>query len=302
MNAATRVAVSLGLIGAMLVGCGGPIEDSRVPPPPLPQAKVLAQASEAVVQLRMTKGRNDKSSGTGFIIDPERGEVLTAAHNVNGATRIIVTLHDGTRVPATVLGNAASRDIALVQLVNPPDDLTSVPLSTGGPPAPNSDAVTLNYGTNAERTGSRSLNTSRVTVSVSETTGLQAGSDMAIYASVMQLSGDNRPGGSGGAVIDPRTGAVEAMLVAGHTENTVGYGIPARTLRRELRALKEGIRKTDTGLAAMNVREVDLTPIYAVYWSPLVAADLAEQFQKFLRKYDMDGLLVSSAAATKGDQ
>jgi serine protease Do len=59
--------------------------------------------------------REQQSFGTGFIIQSD-GVILTNQHVVSGAERIIVTLPDGTDVPANVLGEDAVTDIAVIKI------------------------------------------------------------------------------------------------------------------------------------------------------------------------------------------
>ena len=67
--------------------------------------------------------RPQQASGSGVIIDAERGYVLTNNHVVGGEaaadnekTRIDVSLADGRRVSGKVLGTDPKTDVALVQI------------------------------------------------------------------------------------------------------------------------------------------------------------------------------------------
>ncbi len=59
--------------------------------------------------------REQQSFGTGFIIRAD-GTILTNQHVVNGGERIFVTLPDGTDRPATLLGEDALTDIAVIKV------------------------------------------------------------------------------------------------------------------------------------------------------------------------------------------
>ena len=295
MKALSRAAVAFALAGAALAGCGQDAVNTRVAPSGLSQPRMIERSSEAVVQLLVAAGDN-RYSGTGFVIDP-RGYVLTAAHVLDGATRITAKMHDGTRLAAQAWGVLASRDVALVKLESPGKDLVSLPLGTDAPPPPNTDALMLNYGGNAQKWARTSLNLSRLSVSVSEAKNLMIGSDQAIYERVTQYGGDMRAGGSGAPIQNPLTGEVTGMFVTGNAESTVGYALPADMLRRELPTLLSGTRKTYIGMQARNVAEVDLTPYYGYFWSADDAAYYAEKVQKMLRRTLQNGLFVESTAA-----
>jgi S1-C subfamily serine protease len=54
-------------------------------------------------------------TGSGFIVD-EAGHVITNAHVVSGAADLLVTLADGTELPATLVGSDDLLDVAIIQL------------------------------------------------------------------------------------------------------------------------------------------------------------------------------------------
>jgi serine protease Do len=56
------------------------------------------------------------SLGSGFIIDADKGYVITNNHVVDDADEVRVTLHDDTTLPATVVGRDEKVDIAVLQI------------------------------------------------------------------------------------------------------------------------------------------------------------------------------------------
>lgn len=54
------------------------------------------------------------SSGTGFIITQD-GYIVTNHHVIEGATKVVVTLHDGTALSAVVVGSNDTNDIAVIK-------------------------------------------------------------------------------------------------------------------------------------------------------------------------------------------
>jgi serine protease Do len=53
--------------------------------------------------------------GSGFIIDPD-GWIVTNNHVVDGAEKVIVTLEDGTELPAVVKGRDSKTDVAVIKV------------------------------------------------------------------------------------------------------------------------------------------------------------------------------------------
>lgn len=63
--------------------------------------------------------RSFRGIGSGVIINAEKGYVLTNNHVIDNADKITVTLEDGRKFKAKVVGKDDMSDVALVQLENP---------------------------------------------------------------------------------------------------------------------------------------------------------------------------------------
>ena len=66
--------------------------------------------------------------GSGFVWD-EDGHIVTNNHVVEGATRVTVTFHDDTAVPAEVVGTDPDSDLAVLKVDVDPEDLFPVKLA-----------------------------------------------------------------------------------------------------------------------------------------------------------------------------
>ncbi|GAB4428498.1 MAG: trypsin-like peptidase domain-containing protein [Chloroflexi bacterium OHK40] len=99
------------------------------------------RAGPAVVKIetgrggRAPDGRPGPQQGLGSgVIYSSDGHILTNAHVIAGASRVLVTLPDGRRLPAGVLGAEPSRDLAVLRVAEgrlPVAELTSAPLRVG---------------------------------------------------------------------------------------------------------------------------------------------------------------------------
>lgn len=67
-------------------------------------------------QLMPEKPRKFQSIGSGVIVDPEHGVIITNDHVIRNATLITVTLHDGRRLKAKLIGGDSDTDIAVLKI------------------------------------------------------------------------------------------------------------------------------------------------------------------------------------------
>ena len=81
-------------------------------------AKATVLVSSAYVSAHHIAQASGKGLGSGVLID-EQGLIVTNAHVVDGAANITVTLHDGARLPAELIGSDPQSDVALLQVTLP---------------------------------------------------------------------------------------------------------------------------------------------------------------------------------------
>ena len=62
------------------------------------------------------KSRKFESIGSGVIIDPKNGIIITNDHVIRNATLITITLHDGRRLKARLIGGDSDTDIAVLKV------------------------------------------------------------------------------------------------------------------------------------------------------------------------------------------
>ena len=91
---------------------------------------VVSVVAETVFQDIFGAARRQFSSGSGVIFDPQ-GLVLTANHVVEEATRLTVTLDDGSQTNAEIVGADPSSDLAVLKI--PGNNHPFIPLGTDVP-------------------------------------------------------------------------------------------------------------------------------------------------------------------------
>ncbi|MFA5794799.1 MAG: trypsin-like peptidase domain-containing protein [Candidatus Brocadiia bacterium] len=122
-------------------GAGAPEKKVAVPSVPLPDSGTLTPKSFVTVGRAVSPatvilfcivkrdGKTGQSTGTGFIVDKKKGYVLTNEHVVAEAESITVVLQDERELEAKVVGvDPRPSDVAVVQITNPPPDLSQAVL------------------------------------------------------------------------------------------------------------------------------------------------------------------------------
>src|SRR5581483_270077 len=81
-------------------------------------AKITPSVVNIEVRQQRRRGGEARGGGSGFFFTPD-GFVLTNSHVVNGASSVEVTLLDGSRYPATIVGDDPHTDLAVVRISAP---------------------------------------------------------------------------------------------------------------------------------------------------------------------------------------
>ncbi|MGB9185233.1 MAG: trypsin-like peptidase domain-containing protein, partial [Solirubrobacteraceae bacterium] len=177
-------------------------------------------------------------TGTGFVIDSQ-GHVLTADHVVTGASSVTVKFQDGVTVPAQVLGQDESTDVAVLKVKPSPANVPALTLgSTGSLVVGDTLAVVGNpFGYN------RSLSTGVVSA-VDRT--IQAPNGWLI-PHALQTDAPINPGNSGGPVLDAQgevVGIVDQIATGSSSVDSdtgVGFAVPSDLVKTELSQLEHGV-------------------------------------------------------------
>ena len=166
--------------------------------------------------------RQVKASGSGVIIDAEKGLIFTNSHVINGADDIIVTLADGREAPATRVGSDPGADVAVIRVQA--ENLTALTIG---------DSDRLEVGDFVLAIG----NPYRIGQTV--TSGIISGlhrTNVGIekYEDFIQTDAAIYPGNSGGALVNLRgelIGINTAFIGATNTNPGMGFAIPINMVR-----------------------------------------------------------------------
>jgi S1-C subfamily serine protease len=230
------VAVALCVFGLTLTACGSD-KKSASPKPTTVAARqtggqtlelqnlfvrVVKNVSPSVVQIETNAGL-----GSGVVYD-DKGDIVTNAHVVAGASKFTVTLANGHRHPATLVGSFPPNDLAVVHVEGeapPPARFGhSEPLAVGD--------IVFAIG---NPLGLRSSVTEGIISSLGRT--VSEGNGVAL-PSVIQTSAAINPGNSGGALVDLESEVIGIPTLAaldpefGSTPAAgIGFAIPSSAVK-----------------------------------------------------------------------
>ena len=155
-------------------------------------------------------------TGSGFVYD-DKGHILTNAHVVDDAAKIMVTFHDGETAMATVVGSEPDADVAVIKVD-----------TTAYRPIPLGKSKDLKVGELVMAVGSPfGLSQTVTTGIVSATERTSVGINE--YEAFIQTDAAINPGNSGGPLADMSgrvVGINSAIVTASRSNAGVGFAIP----------------------------------------------------------------------------
>ncbi len=162
------------------------------------------------------------SLGSGVLISDD-GYILTNDHVVEGADRLMVTLYSGNQYEATVVGQDASSDLAVIK-IEADEDLTAVQIGSSADLTVGEWVMTAGSPYGLEQ----SVATGIVSA-VNRSSVLQNEGGTAYYTNMIQTDAAINPGNSGGALVDS-DGAligINTMIQSSSGQYSgVGFAIP----------------------------------------------------------------------------
>ncbi|MEU6315532.1 trypsin-like peptidase domain-containing protein [Streptomyces sp. NPDC047014] len=228
---------------------------------------IAEQVSPSVVRIDVRTG-SGQGTGSGVVITAD-GEIVTNNHVVNGASQVQVTMSDGKKYSARIVGTDPDKDLALIKLQG----------ASGLKPARLGDSGAVKVGDQVVAIGSPDGLTGTVTsgivsalnreVNVPKSQGRspqgnrgddgwpfsfdgrqfngETGSDTTSYKAI-QTDASLNPGNSGGALVN-MNGEIVGMPSAIYSPATgnsaagsvgLGFAIPVNTVKADLPALRQG--------------------------------------------------------------
>lgn len=196
-------------------------------------------------------------SGSGSIID-KRGYVVTNVHVISNASKINISLADGTSYEGTVIGKDEESDIAVLKF-NPPDNVTLKTIDFG-------DSEKLKVGQKVIAIGNPFALERTMTTGIISGLGrpIQESANV-IIRNMIQTDAAINPGNSGGPLLDTsgKMVGINTMIISNSGSSAgVGFAVPVSTARRVVDDL---IKYGKVNRGVLKITPVQMTTSIARY-------------------------------------
>ncbi len=178
--------------------------------------RVGTAVAASVVSVRVRTPDGSRAVGSGVVTSSDR--VVTAAHNLNGATDLVVVANNGRQLTAKVVGTDAQTDLALLSVAK--DDLKLARLGASGPTRVGQTVVAVSAGPHY-----------RVNIDVVSDRDVMVDAGTGIdVAGLLETGIPITPDMSGGALVDP-SGNLVGILTRAAGGSPDGLAIPVSVVR-----------------------------------------------------------------------
>jgi len=167
-----------------------------------------------------------QGSGSGSIIDA-KGHILTNHHVVANAQKLEVTLADGSKWPAKLVGSDPDSDLAVIQIDAPKEKLKTIPMG---------NSKNLKIGQKVLAIGNPFGLQRTLTTGIVSSLGRTIRSDVGtLIEDVIQTDAAINPGNSGGPLLNSDgeiIGINSAILSPSGGNVGIGFAVPVNTAKR----------------------------------------------------------------------
>ncbi|MCA9799509.1 MAG: trypsin-like peptidase domain-containing protein [Cyanobacteria bacterium HKST-UBA04] len=160
-----------------------------------------------------------RGNGSGVVISKE-GHILTNNHVINGADEMVVTLNDGRKVPAHLIGQDPLTDLAIIQI----EGVANLK------PAQIGDSDKIRPGEWVIAVGSPLGFDHTVTLGIISALSRQV-PDINNNVEFIQTDAAINPGNSGGPLVNLRGEVVGINTAISGVGQNIGFAIPANTIK-----------------------------------------------------------------------
>jgi len=209
-----------------------------------------------------------QGSGSGSIIDT-KGHILTNHHVVANAQKLEVTLADGSKWPAKLIGSDPDNDLAVIKIDAPKEKLKVIPMG---------DSKNLRIGQKVLAIGNPFGLERTLTTGVISSLGRTIRSDVGtLMEDIIQTDAAINPGNSGGPLLNSEgeiIGINSAIISPSGGSVGIGFAIPVNTAKRIIPEL--------------------ITKSYVTYpWIGATVQSLIPEVAKFLKLKVERGAMIS---------
>ena len=195
---------------------------------------VYEKVADGVVNVTSTAVQMDfffnafptQGSGSGSIIDA-KGHILTNHHVVANAQKLEVTLADGSKWPAKLVGSDPDSDLAVIQIDAPKEKLKTIPMG---------NSKNLKIGQKVLAIGNPFGLQRTLTTGIVSSLGRTIRSDVGtLIEDVIQTDAAINPGNSGGPLLNSDgeiIGINSAILSPSGGNVGIGFAVPVNTAKR----------------------------------------------------------------------